>query len=163
MLASNVIISEETKKRNQLSKRQQGKLRYEKLAELDRTGQLQFATTRNELAQMLGYRDNDSKGISWVNNMVNRGYIVESLVGRDGRTVRKEFHLTQKKPDYGFENVKKAHLKMKAEEKAKEIILKEKLEEVEKLSNLTITKGDLSISTTLGQDNIVRVITSIFN
>lgn len=102
MFASRITISEETKKQNQLSKRQQGKLRYERLAE-------------------------------------------------------------PKKPDYGFENVKKAHLKMKAEEKAKEIILKEKLEEVEKLSNLTITKGDLSISTTLGQDNIVRVITSIFN
>lgn len=163
MFASKITISEETRKQNQLSKREQGRLRFEKLAELDTSGRLQFATTRNELAQMVGYPRGDKTGISWVNNMVNRGFISETLVGREGAKLKKEFHLTGKKPDYEFTAVKKAHQKMKAEQKAKEIVLKEKLKEVEKSSNLTITKGDLSISTTLGQDNIVRVIANIFN
>lgn len=102
MFASKVIISEETRQKNQLNKRQQGKLRYEKLQELEQSGELSMASTRNELATMLGYPKGNKTGISWVNNMVNRGYIKETIMGTNRGKVMKEFHLTSKVPDYDF-------------------------------------------------------------
>lgn len=161
MLASNVIISEETRKKNQLSKREQGRLRYEKLKEYEKSGELSFATTRNELAQMVGYPDGDKTGGSWVNNMVNRGYISESLVGYQDGKMRKEFHLTNKTPDYNFKAVKNAHQKMKAEQKTKEIAVAKELEKRERESNITIKKGDITITATLDANDIVRIITNI--
>lgn len=161
MLASNVIISEETRKKNQLSKREQGRLRYEKLKECEKSGELSFATTRNELAQMVGYPDGDKTGVSWVNNMVNRGYISESLVGYQDGKMRKEFHLTNKTPDYNSKAVKNAHQNMKAEQKTKEIAVAKELEKRERESNITIKKGDITITATLDANDIVRIITNI--
>ena len=91
MFASKVIISEETRAKNQISKRQQGKLRYQKLVEYEKSGELSYASTRNELAQMLGFPENNKTGISWVNNMVNRGYISETLHGYENGKMRKEY------------------------------------------------------------------------
>lgn len=161
MLASNVIISEETRKKNQLSKRQQGRLRYEKLKEYEKSGELSNATTRNELAQMLGYPAGNKTGVSWVNNMVNRGFISEHLVGYEDGKMRKEFHLTGKVPDYEFSNLKASHQRMRAEQKAKEIAVAEELERKKDENNLTISKGDLTITATLSANDIVRIITNI--
>ena len=120
MLASNVIISEETRKKNQLNKRQQGKLRYKRLQELEQSGALSNASTRNELAQMLGFGDGEKRGISWVNNMVNRGYIKEYITGTEKGKVMKEFHLTSKIPDYDFSQAR-AKNKVVRENKVEEI------------------------------------------
>lgn len=161
MLASNVIISEETRKQNQLSKRQQGKLRYKKLQEMESSGKISMATTRAELCELLGYEKGNKAGISWVNNMVNRGFLAERLVGYEGGKMRKEFYLTNKKPDYDFVAVKQTHQKMKAEQKAKEIAVAEELEKRKDENNLTISKGDLTITATLSANDIVRIITNI--
>lgn len=120
MLASNVIISEETRKKNQLNKRQQGRLRYQRLQELEQSGALSNASTRNELAEMLGYPKGSKTGISWVNNMVHRGYIKEYIAGAEKGKVMKEFHLTSKTPDYDFRQAK-AKNKAIREKKVKEI------------------------------------------
>lgn len=120
MLASNVIISEETRKKNQLNKRQQGKLRYQRLQELEQSGALSNASTRNELAQMLGFGSGEKRGISWVNNMVNRGYIKEYIAGTEKGKVMKEFHLTSKAPDYDFSQAKAKNKAIK-ENKVEEI------------------------------------------
>ena len=120
MLASNVIISEETRKKNQLDKRQQGKLRYQRLRELEQSGALSTASTRSELAVMLGYPKGDKTGISWVNNMVNRGYIKEYITGAERGKAMKEFHLTSKTPDYDFSQAKAKHKAMR-ENKVEEI------------------------------------------
>lgn len=124
MLASNVIISEETRKKNQLNRRQQGKLRYQRLQELEQSGALSNASTRNELAELLGYPKGSKTGISWVNNMVNRGYIKEYIAGTEKGKVMKEFHLTSKTPDYDFSQAK-------AKNKAKE----NKVEEINKVES----------------------------
>lgn len=113
MFASKVVISDETLKANQLSKRQQGKLRYQKLQELEQSGKLSFASTRNELAVMLGYPDHDATGTSWVNNMVNRGYIRETILGTDRGKIMKEFHLTSKTPDYDFSQARARNKKIR--------------------------------------------------
>lgn len=120
MHASNVIISEETRKKNQLNKRQQGKLRYQRLQELEQSGALSNASTRNELAEMLGYPKGSKTGISWVNNMVNRGYIKEYIMGTEKGKVMKEFHLTSKIPDYDFSQAR-AKKKVVRENKVEEI------------------------------------------
>ena len=161
MFASKVIISEETKKQNQLSKRQQGKLRYERMVELDRTGKLSEASTRNEVAVMLGFPSNSKTGISWVNNQVNRGYLAETLVGYEGGKMRKEFHTTNKQPDYDFKRLKEATKRARAERKAKQIEIEKKIEEDKQSATLTITKGDMTISTTLDGRDIVNVIINI--
>lgn len=113
MFATKVTISKETMERNQLNKRQQGQLRYKRLQELEQSGELSNASTRNELAQLVGYKKGDKTGISWVNNMVHRGYISESLTGRRGATVLKEFHLTSKVPDYDFSQARSTRKKIK--------------------------------------------------
>lgn len=161
MFASRLNVSEDTLKKNQLSKRQQGKLRYEKLVEYERSGEISFATTRNELAQMLGFGDGEKRGISWVNNMVNRGYISESLVGLEGGKMRKEFHLTNKKPDYDFTMVKETNKRLKAEAEAKKIAVEKKLEQEEQENNLTIKKGEMVITTRLDGRDIVNLLINI--
>ena len=113
MLASNVIISEETRKKNQLNKRQQGRLRYKRLQELEQSGELSNASTRNELAELLGYPKGNKTGISWVNNMVNRGYIKEYIAGTEKGKVMKEFHLTSKIPDYDFSQARAKNKQLK--------------------------------------------------
>lgn len=120
MLASNVIISEETRKKNQLNRRQQGKLRYKRLQELEQSGELSHASTRNELAELLGYPKGSKTGISWVNNMVNRGYIKEYIAGTEKGKVMKEFHLTSKIPDYDFSQARAKNKAIK-ENKVEEI------------------------------------------
>lgn len=163
MIASQVVVSKETRAKNQLSKRQLGKLRYERLVELDKSGELSRAKTRNEVAQMLGYEKGNKTGISWVNNLVARGYMREIPTGSVGGSMEKEFHLTSKKPDYDFKNMKAVNQKLRAERKAKAVAIAQEIEQREKESNLVITKGDLNISTTLGADDIVRVITSVLS
>lgn len=108
MFASRITISDETREKNQLNKRQQGRLRYKRLQEMEQSGELSMATTRGELAEMLGYPKGNKTGVSWVNNMVNRGYISETLVGLEGGKMRKEFHLTSKVPDYDFSQARAA-------------------------------------------------------
>lgn len=161
MFASRLTVSEDTLKKNQLNRRQQGKLRYERLKELDQSGEISFATTRNELAQMLGYREGDKTGISWVNNLVNRGYLTEHLTGKSGGKVRKEFHLTSKEPDYDFAKVKATNKKLKAEAEAKRIAVEKKLEQEEKENNLTIKKGDMTITTKLDGRDIINLLINI--
>lgn len=161
MIASSVKVSPDTMKKNQLSKRQQGKLRYAKLQELDKSGEMSFATTRNELAQMVGFPQGSKTGISWVNNMVNRGYISESLVGLESGKMRKEFHITSKVPDYDFSRAKKIRNQLKAEQKAKEEAVAQELEKQKRESNIVIQKGDLTITATLDTNDIVRVIANI--
>lgn len=161
MFASKVIISEETRAKNQLSKRQQGKLRYQKLVEYEKSGELSYASTRNELAQMLGFPENNKTGISWVNNMVNRGYISETLHGYENGKMRKEFHLTNKVPDYDFKRIRQNNKKCKALKKAQEIAVAEEAEKRKSENNFIITKGDLTITTTLPDESIVRIISQI--
>ena len=98
-------------------------MRYQRLQELEQSGALSNASTRNELAQMLGFGDGEKRGISWVNNMVNRGYIKEYTAGAEKGKVMKEFHLTSKTPDYDF-----------AQARAKNKAIREnKVEEINKI------------------------------
>ena len=120
MLASNVIISEETRKKNQLNKREQGRLRFQRLQELEQSGELSNASTRGELAELAGYPRESNTGVSWVNNMIRRGYIKETIMGTDKGKVLKEFHLTSKIPDYDYRKLR-AKNKAIRENKVKEI------------------------------------------
>lgn len=101
MLASKVTVSDETLKKNRLTSRQRGQLRFKRLQELDKSGELSKATTRGQVAILVGYGPKEKMGVSWVNNMIHRGYLAENLINVDGKTIQREFHTTSKTPSYG--------------------------------------------------------------
>lgn len=109
MFATKVTVSEETMKKNNLTQLNRGRLRYEKLQELERTGEISKASTRNELMQMVGYERGSASGNSWVVRMIRMGYLTETFVGFEGEKARKEFHLTTKRPDFEHKGVAAAH------------------------------------------------------
>ena len=130
MLASNVIISEETRKKNQLNKREQGRLRFQRLQELEQSGVLSNASTRSELAELVGYPKGSNTGVSWVNNMIHRGYVKETIMGINKGKATKEFHLTSKIPDYDYRQLKTAN----------KAIRKSKVEEISKKNQTEPTR-----------------------
>lgn len=105
MLASKVVISEETLNKTKINASQAGKLRYQKLVELDSNGEISKATNRKELALLSGYPEEsaDKRGAQWIGTLIRKGYLTETFsgFGNDGQEMR-EFHLTSLKPDYDF-------------------------------------------------------------
>lgn len=156
MFASKIIISEETRKKNQLNRRQQGKLRYQRLQELERSGELSKASTRNELVELLGYPKGNQTGISWVNNMVNRGYLKEYIMGTEKGKVMKGFHLTSKMPDYDFSQ--RAKNKATKENKVEEIDRVEPKQKLDKLTRVVVEYCGMAITIDNGGANYVREI-----
>lgn len=75
MLGSKVVVSEKTRVYKDLSPRERGKIRWERLKEAD----LSTATTRKDIAVLGGHDRDDVKGSSWVNNLVNRGCLAEII------------------------------------------------------------------------------------
>lgn len=106
MEASRAIFSQETrdKIKKGLSNREKGRIRFEKLKELDETGVLAEANTRPDVATLIGYtKEQWKQGYSWVTNMIARGYLSETIVGfsPSGRG-EYEYHMTGLEPDYDY-------------------------------------------------------------
>lgn len=89
-----------------MTPKQRGKILFERLVELDKSGEITKATNRTELARLVGAPEGE-RGYSWVSNLVNRKHITETIVGRNGGRYLKEYHLAKKRPMYGKRNVKK--------------------------------------------------------
>lgn len=106
MDVSKLIISKETQK--SLNRRELGELRYKRLKEMDNSGELSKVTSRSKLAEVMGYPKNNRTGIAWVNNMVARGFLKETILGIEKGKEVKEFHLTSKTPNYHPTKAKKS-------------------------------------------------------
>lgn len=85
MEVSRLTFTKETKEKMEkpLSHFQKGKLRWDKLTELEKSGKLSVAKNRQEVMGMLGLGSEYGAGYSWVSNMISRGSIKEILTGFD--------------------------------------------------------------------------------
>lgn len=113
MEVSRITFRDETKAkmRKGLTTADIGRLRYEKLKDLEKSGQLSMIKTRKELSMAVGYREEDflTKGSSWVNRMIKRNYISETLLGFNDYTKAPEYeyHLTGIVPNFTGGRVKR--------------------------------------------------------
>lgn len=84
-----------------LTAHQKGKIYFERLTDLDNSGELSKAHNRNEVMKLVGYTGSNDNGYSWVSNLIRRGHLTETLTGiEDGKKIF-EYHLSRKRPVYG--------------------------------------------------------------
>ena len=96
MMNARVIFTKEfldkTKGNNDMKNSyKQCKLHFNKLIDLDNSGELSKATSRAKLAQMVGFT-NSRKGYTWVSNGVRRGRISETIIGKENGKNIYEYH-----------------------------------------------------------------------
>lgn len=91
-----VIVSEETiKKAGKISNRRKGELRLAKLKQLAKSGELQKAKIRFDVAEMCGYTQKQrSAGYAWVGYLIKRGVLNERLVGRNPKNNWAEYEFS---------------------------------------------------------------------
>lgn len=88
-------------KGEELTAHQKGKIYFDRLTDLDNSGELSKAHNRNEVVNLVGYTGSEGNGYSWVSNLVRRGHLTEALVSiEDGKKIY-EYHLARKRPTYG--------------------------------------------------------------
>ena len=86
MNVSRLTFTKETKEKmnKPLSHFEKGKLRWERLRELEEDGSLKKARNRKELSSMLGLGYGYGAGYGWITNMIKRGHIKETMLKVDG-------------------------------------------------------------------------------
>jgi len=103
MEVSKITFTKETKEKMKkgLNPFQKGKLRWEKLKELDNSGRLSFIHDRGELIEAMGFEPKSSTGYAWACNLIKRKHLTETLTGfnNQGRP-EYEYHLGAE-PNYG--------------------------------------------------------------
>ncbi len=88
-------------KGEELTTHQKGKIYFDRLTDLDNSGELSKAHNRNEVISLVGYTGSEGNGYSWVSNLVRRGHLTETLASiEDGKKIY-EYHLARKRPTYG--------------------------------------------------------------
>lgn len=80
MEISRLTFRKETKEKMEkpLTAMEKGKLMWGKIVEAEKSGRLQQAKSRVDVAHIAGYTD-DKRGYSWASNMIKRGAIVETI------------------------------------------------------------------------------------
>lgn len=101
MMNARVIFTKEfldkTKGNNDMKNSyKQCKLHFNKLIDLDNSGELSKATSRAKLAQMVGFT-NSRKGYTWVSNAVRRGRISETIIGKENGKNIYEYHYNNRR------------------------------------------------------------------
>lgn len=99
-----VIFSKEfldKTKGEELTSHQKGKIYFDRLTDLDNSGELSKARNRNEVVNLVGYTGSGGNGYSWVSNLIRRGHLTETLVGVEDGNKYYEYHLARKRPTYG--------------------------------------------------------------
>lgn len=86
-------------KGKKLSPREIGKLRWQRIVEAEKRGELQFCGTRKDVAALAGYNRDETKGAMWVRNMINRGHLTETLAEAKG-IYSTYYYSTGSKPKY---------------------------------------------------------------
>lgn len=94
MEVSKMFLSKDFKKKlNQpIGAKKRGELLWNRLVELDKSGDLQKANTRAAVARMVGYTDY-TKGYRWVRGMVAKNALVETVRGFENGVAQYEYHL----------------------------------------------------------------------
>ena len=100
-MEARVSFTKETREQLEkgLTRRQAGKLRFNRLKELDDEGKLSAAKNRWDIASMVGL-GGVKAGYGWVSNLIGRGHITETLLGTapNGK-LEYEYHIVRE-PSY---------------------------------------------------------------
>lgn len=115
MEVSRLYFRKETKQKMEqgLSKREIGKLRFERLKAAETDGKLSKAKSRADLLKIAGFTDAQRGiGYSWIGNLVRRGHLQEIIAdyNRHGKA-EYEYHLLSEPHFVGFKRTKKATAK----------------------------------------------------
>lgn len=164
MFASKVSVSKETLEKNHMSTKQKGKIRYSKLEESAKNGNLAKATNRFEVANLVGYPQHERmRGYSWVSNLISKHYLSEVISHYNKKTKRPvySYYLGKETPAYG--KTRKARVKKPVQttrdtiEKVVEDTTKTELTAQE----LSITTDKINIKVRLSEDKLVELIKEI--
>lgn len=142
MIASNLAIRKETMEKNKLTRKELGKLRWEKLKELAESGVLATAKDRYAICEMIG---GEQKNVyATVGYYIKKGFMREEIVSPTERS----YYLTGTEPSYDTSALQNGHKRWqegrpkqpKVAEVEKQIIVEPKATEI------TITAGDMTIT-----------------
>lgn len=177
MEVSRITFTKETKEkmRKRLSNREKGKLRYDRIKELEDQGLLVKASNRKDIARMGGYTSQQNKqGASWVSNLIKSGYLTETLLGRSSNGKKLfEYHMTDKTPSYGRrKTTEQAEDKPRVRENSlsthpqgldnSDMLSKTKRRVEQAPIKIEITRGDISIKVEIdGYEQANKLITAI--
>lgn len=148
MFGSKLEVSESTRVYKDLTTREKGKIRWERLKEADLTN----ASTRKDIAMLGGYDRDDVKGASWVNNLVARGYLAEIFEHKEGQMRYNRYALTGKEP---------FHRKVKRKRTVIPTEIKEIIKPISSSAEVVIARGDMTITLKMGDRQVIDLITSI--
>lgn len=98
MEASKITFTEETKKamEKKLTNRERGKILYSRLLDIDSNGKLSQAKNRKDICRTIGC------AASWLDGMIRRGFMTETLGGFENGKAVNYYALTGKRPDYDY-------------------------------------------------------------
>lgn len=164
MEVSRLTFRKETKDKmkKEITVREKGRILFDRLRELDEDGTLSKASSRADVARLVGYSEERSKaGYAWVSNLIRRGHLEETIREwtPSGKMVA-EYHVADSSPDYGYEEVnRRKALKEKVAEEWKKWQDKEASEQtkqqieapiieratISKPIKIEITRGDMTI------------------
>lgn len=127
-----------------LSIRAKGKMQYDKLCELYKQGALKNISSRLELSELVGCEGPKGKRISWVSNMLARGYLKEIKTTLYDGSIMREYVVTSKKPEYDLAKARKAR------KNNTQCEIKEQPQAIEEVAKQTpikieVSKGDMVI------------------
>lgn len=133
-----------------ISKRKMGELRWERLKQADRDGSLQKVCSRRQLGALVGITSGTGSD-KWVYQLVRKGWLIETLTGRNGIKNVYEYHL-------GVKTTKTTKAKTETislHDSPAPIIERATIEEKAKV---VITLGELSVSIENGGAEYVATI-----
>lgn len=161
MFASTVKLSKDTLALNELTPKQKGKIRYERLVEASKNGVLSKATNRYEVANLVGYGEYDqAKGYSWVSNLIDRQCIIEQIDHFDEKTrkVKYLYYLGPKQPNYEPPRGKRKQIEKPENITEQPIETPKVIEQNTSTQEISITVNKLNIKFNLPEDKIINLI-----
>lgn len=104
MEISKLTFTKETKEKMEkgITHFKKGELRWQKLQELEDTGKLSKARSRQDITSMMGLGTGYGAPYTWLSHMISRGSVKEILLGFDKNSRPEyEYHLTnENRPNY---------------------------------------------------------------
>lgn len=180
MEVSRLTFRKETKDKMKkgITVREKGRILFDRLRELDEDGTLSKASSRADVAKLVGYSEERSKaGYAWVSNLIRRGHLEE--IAREwtpsGKMVA-EYHVANSSPDYGYEEVERRRAKKKVAQELRRWQDKEASRQTEQWTEppiierttinkpikIEITRGDMTIKVEMdSHEEASKLITTI--
>lgn len=131
--------------KDEMPVRERGRILFDKLKELEETGDLAKANCRADVATLVGYSEDEAKaGYSWVSNMVARKHLAEKTIGLSpSGKIMYSYSLTGSEPLYNYEEARNYKTKKIENQKVwaeenKSVIKKESPIKIK------ISKGDIT-------------------